>query len=313
MSVSPALLSASAAPRPLELFARRWAKRRRWLTPYLFISPNLVLFGLFSFLPLLYAVYISFHDWSLIGDAEWLGLGNYLRISRDPLFWQALRNTGLYALSVVPTSMAIGLLLAIGLNRRFPGRALIRSVYFLPVVVSSVAAGTIAAWMFNDNYGVINTALVHLGIDRVAWLSKPQWALPSLAFATLWVRVGFNMVVYLAALQSIPPVYYEAARIDGASTLAQFRHVTWPLLSSATFLLLILDIINSFQVFDLVYVMTGGGPGFSTTMVVQYIFTSAFVTSEMGYASAMGVVLYVLILVFTIVQWRAGRQAQSAL
>ncbi len=190
---------------------------------------------------------------------------------------------------------------------------MIRSIYFLPLVVSAVATGTIAAWMFNENYGVINAVLVRLGMGRIAWLSSPRWALPSLAMATLWVRVGFNMVVYLAALQSIPAVYYEAARIDGASSGSQFRHVTFPLLAPATFLLLVLNVINSFQVFDLVYVMTGGGPGFSTTMVVQYIFQAAFVTSEMGYASAMGVTLYVIILVFTIVQWRASRQAESVL
>jgi ABC-type sugar transport system permease subunit len=303
---------------PLPLRARLqwagwWERRQQRLVPYLFIAPNVVLFTTFSFLPLLYAVYISFHDWSLIGEPEWLGLRNYLRLSRDPLFWRALLNTTLYALGTVPTSMAIGLFLAIGLNRHMPARILIRSLYFLPVVVSAVAAGTIASWLFNDNYGVINSILVRLGIGRIAWLSTPQWALPSLVLATLWVRVGFNMVVYLAALQSIPRVYYEAARIDGASTLHQFRHITLPLLAPATFLLLVLDVIYSFQVFDLIYVMTGGGPGFSTTMLVQYIFKSAFVTSEMGYASTMGVVLYVLILALTVIQWRASRQAENVL
>ncbi len=291
----------------------RWAAARRRLIPYVFIAPNLALFTAFRFVPLFYALYISFHDWSLIGDPEWLGVANYLRLSRDPLFWRALANTFAYALATVPTSMALGLLLAMGLNRRLPGRVLFRSVYFMPVVVSAVASGIIAAWLFNDNYGVINSLIVRAGGSRVAWLSTPRWALPSLAFATLWVRVGFNMVVYLAALQSIPALYYEAARIDGASAFSQFCHITVPLLAPATFLLLILDIINSFQVFDLVYVMTGGGPGFSTTMVVQYIFNAAFVTSEMGYASAMGMALYALILVFTIVQWRASRQAENAL
>ena len=291
----------------------RWPVWRARLVPYAFIAPNVVLFSLFSFAPLIYAIYISFHDWSLIGDPEWLGGANYRRLVADPLFWQSLANTGAYALGTVPTSMALGLALALGLNRRMPGRTLLRSVYFLPVVISAVATGTIAAWLFNDNYGVINAALVRLGVGRVAWLSSPGWALPSLVIATLWVRVGFNMVVYLAALQSIPAVYYEAARIDGASALSQFRHVTLPLLGPATFLLLVLDVINSFQVFDLIYVMTGGGPGFSTTMAVQYIFNSAFVTSEMGYASAMGVALYALILLFTILQWRAGRQSESVL
>ena len=289
------------------------ARHRRLLVPYVFIAPNLLLFTTFSFLPLLYAAYISLHDWSLIGDPEWLGVRNYTRLLHDRLFWRALFQTLLYAAATVPTSMAIGLLLAIALNRRLPGRVFIRSLYFLPVVVSAVATGTIASWLFNDNYGVINAILVLLGAGRIAWLSTPQWALPSLAIATLWVRVGFNMVVYLAALQSIPRMYFEAARIDGASALNQFRHITVPLLAPATFLLLILDIIYSFQVFDLIYVMTGGGPGFSTTMLVQYIFKSAFVTSEMGYASAIGVALYVLILAFTVVQWRASRQAEAAL
>lgn len=293
--------------------ALRWPAVRQRLVPYVFIAPNVALFTMFSFIPLIYAVYISFNEWSLIGDPEWLGLGNYQRLVSDTLFWQALSNTLLYSVSTVPTSMALGLLLALALNRRLLGRTFFRSVYFLPVVVSAVATGTIAAWLFNDNYGVINAALERLGFGRIAWLSTPQWALPSLAIATLWVRVGFNMVVYLAALQSIPAVYYEAARIDGASTWDQFRNVTFPLLSPATFLLLILNIIHSFQVFDLIYVMTGGGPGFSTTMLVQYIFSAAFETSEMGYASAMGVALYVLILAFTIVQWRAGRQAENAL
>ena len=303
-----------AAPASATVRSRmRWAARRHALVPYAFIAPNVVLFTAFSFLPLLYAAYISLHDWSLIGDPEWLGLKNYVRLGRDPLFWRALVNTALYAVSTVPTSMAAGLLLALAMNRRFPLRVFLRSVYFMPVVVSAVATGTIAAWLFNDNYGVVNAILVRAGLGRIAWLSTPAWALPSLAIATVWVRVGFNMVVYLAALQSIPQTYFEAARIDGASTLSQFRHITVPLLAPATFLLLILDTIFSFQVFDLIYVMTGGGPGFSTTMVVQYIFKSAFVTSEMGYASAMGVALYVLILVFTIVQWRASRQAESAL
>jgi len=199
------------------------------------------------------------------------------------------------------------------LDRRLPARALFRSLYFLPLVISAVATGTIAAWIFNDNYGVLNALLARLGGPRIAWLSSPYWALPSLILTTLWVRVGFCMVVYLAALQSIPQMYYEAARIDGASALTQFRHITLPLLKPASFLLLVLSVIYSFHVFDLIYVMTGGGPGFSTTMLVQYIFRSAFVTSEMGYASAVGVALYALILGFTVLQWRASRQAANVM
>jgi len=294
----------------------RGDRRRRQqfgLIPYMFIAPNIALFTAFSFLPLIYAVYISLHDWALIGEPRFIGVRNYLRLCQDPLFWRSLVNTLLYAAGTVPTAMAIGLLLALALNRRLPGRALLRSLYFLPLVISAVATGTIAAWIFNDNYGVLNAILAGIGGPRIAWLSSPYWALPSLILTTLWVRVGFCMVVYLAALQSIPQMYYEAARIDGASVLYQFRHVTLPLLKPATFLLLVLSIIYSFHVFDLIYVMTGGGPGFSTTMLVQYIFRSAFVTSEMGYASAVGIALYALILGFTVLQWRASRQAENVM
>jgi ABC-type sugar transport system permease subunit len=293
--------------------AELWWRRKHRLVPYLFIAPNLALFTAFSFLPLIYAVYISLHDWGLIGESSFIGVRNYLRLWQDPLFWRALANTLVYAAGTVPSAMAIGLLLALALNRRLPARSLLRSLYFLPLVVSAVATGTIAAWIFNDNYGVLNAILARGGGPRVAWLSSPHWALPSLILTTLWVRVGFCMVVYLAALQSIPQMYYEAARIDGASALTRFWHITLPLLKPATFLLLVLSVIYSFHVFDLIYVMTGGGPGFSTTMLVQYIFRSAFLTSEMGYASALGVALYGLILAFTILQWRASRQAANVM
>lgn len=286
----------------------RWRTR---LTPYAFIAPNLALFAVFVFFPLFYALYISLHEWSLLDEPSYVGARNYQRIVTDGLFWQSLKNTLYYSFGTVPTSLALGLALAVGLNRQMFGRTLLRSIYFLPVVVSSVVTGVIAAWMFNDNYGVINQLLGKIGIGPVAWLSSPTWALPSLIFATLWVRVGFCMVVYLAALQSISPTYYDAAQIDGANRWQQFRNITWPLLRSATFLLLILNIIYSFQVFDLIYVMTGGGPGFSTTMIVQYIYQAAFGSSEMGYASAMGLVLFLMIMGFTLIQWRINRRKED--
>lgn len=309
----PSSLVLTSAAQPSAAARARRSFRRPWMTAYAFISPNLVLFSAFSFFPLLYAFYISFHDWSLIGDAEYAGLANYRRLLGDTQFWHALLNTAAYALASVPTTMAGGLLLAVALNRRLPGRVFLRSIYFLPVVVSAVATGIIAAWLFNEHYGVINSLIVRLGGDRIPWLSSPSWALPSLVLATLWVRVGFCMVVYLAALQSIPALYYEAATMDGASPFRQFWKITLPLLRPATFLLLVLSVIHSFQVFDLIYVMTGGGPGFSTTMLVQYIYQSAFTTSEMGYASAIGVVLYAIVLGFTIIQWRMSRQSENVL
>jgi multiple sugar transport system permease protein len=304
--------SALEGRRPGGSRASWWSRNQKRLVPYIFIAPNMIVFTVFIFVPILFAFYISLTEWSLIGTPEFIGLGNYLAMAQDGQFWRSLYNTLIYTIGTVPTSIALGLLVAIGLNRKLPGLALLRSVFFVPVIISLVAVALIASWMFNDNYGVINAALGAVGLEGVPWLSSATWAMPSLVITTLWIRMGFCMVIYLAALQSIPLELYHAAQVDGANSWKQFRHITWPLLGPTTFLLLILNVIYSLHVFDLIYVMTGGGPGFSTTVLVQYIYQMAFQESQMGYASAVGVVLYVLLLVFTVFQWRVTRQGQNA-
>jgi multiple sugar transport system permease protein len=276
--------------------------------PYIFISPNIIVFAAFMLFPILFAFYMSFHEWSLIGVPQFNGLDNYVRMVHDELFWQSLGHTVVFTAGTVPTSIALGLAAAMLLNRELPARGLLRSVIFLPVIVSGVVTALVAAWIFNDNYGVINSLLKAAGLEPIPWLSSPTWAMPSIIITTLWIRIGFCMVVYLAGLQGIPSEYYDAAQVDGASGWRQFRHITWPLLAPTTFLLLVINVIFSFHVFDLIYVMTGGGPGFSTTVLVQYIYESAFASREMGYASAMGIVLYLLIVVLTVFQWRVSRQ-----
>ena len=288
-----------------------WNRNQRLLIPYIFIAPNVVVFAVFMFVPILLAFYISLNEWTLIGTPTFVGLGNYLDILEDSEFLRAFYNTGVYTLGTVPTSIALGLVVALGLNRKVPGRTLLRSIFFVPVIISLVAVALIASWIFNDNYGIINAALSAVGIGDVPWLSSARWAMISLIIATLWIRLGFNMVIYLAALQSIPTELYDAARVDGASGWRSFRHITWPLLGPTTFLLVIINIIYSLHVFDLIYVMTGGGPGFSTTVLVQYIYQMAFTEGQMGYASAIGVVLYLLLLIFTVFQWRVTRQSES--
>jgi len=285
-----------------------WARNERLLVPYIFISPNIIVFAAFMLFPILFAFYMSFHEWSLIGVPQFNGLDNYVRMVHDELFWQSLGHTVVFTAGTVPTSIALGLAAAMLLNRELPARGLLRSVIFLPVIVSGVVTALVAAWIFNDNYGVINSLLKAAGLEPIPWLSSPTWAMPSIIFTTLWIRIGFCMVVYLAGLQGIPSEYYDAAQVDGASGWRQFRHITWPLLAPTTFLLLVINVIFSFHVFDLIYVMTGGGPGFSTTVLVQYIYESAFASREMGYASAMGIVLYLLIVVLTVFQWRVSRQ-----
>jgi multiple sugar transport system permease protein len=288
-----------------------WNRNQRLLIPYIFIAPNIVVFAVFMFVPILLAFYISLNEWTLIGSPTFVGLGNYLDMLEDSEFLRAFYNTGVYTLGTVPTSIALGLVVALGLNRKLPGRTLLRSIFFVPVIISLVAVALIAAWIFNDNYGIINAALSAVGIGDVPWLSSARWAMTSLIIATLWIRLGFNMVVYLAALQSIPTELYDAAKVDGASSWRRFRHITWPLLGPTTFLLVIINIIYSLHVFDLIYVMTGGGPGFSTTVLVQYIYQMAFTEGQMGYASAIGVVLYLLLVIFTVFQWWVTRQGEN--
>jgi ABC-type sugar transport system permease subunit len=208
--------------------------------------------------------------------------------------------------------MALGLVLAVMLNRRLPGRTLLRSIYFIPVVIAGVIVALIWAWIFDTTDGVLNGFLGKLHLGPVPWTSSQAFAMPSLVIATVWVRLGFCMVVYLAGLQSIPASLHEAATVDGARSWNRFWHVTWPLLAPTTFLLVIINVIFSFQVFDLIYVMTGGGPGFSTTVFVEYIYRAAFMQFQMGYASALGVVLFMLCLAFTAVQWRLSRQGETA-
>ncbi|WP_205856922.1 carbohydrate ABC transporter permease [Phytoactinopolyspora endophytica] len=288
------------------------AKRRRNIAPYIFIAPNLIVFTAFIFIPILGSFYVSLNEWSVIGARTFVGLDNYKSLLTDDIFWEASRNTGIYALGTVPTTMGFGLLVALGLNRAMPGRTLLRAIYFVPVSISLVAVGLISLWILSDDYGAVNNLLQSLGLPTVQWLSSTTWAMPSLIAVTIWIRLGFNMVIYLAALQGIPDELAQAAKVDGASGWQLFRYVTWPMLAPTSFLLVVLNVIFSLHVFDLIFVMTDGGPGFSTTVLVQYIYREAFQSGDMGSASAVGVVLYVVLMAFTLFYWRISKQSQKA-
>lgn len=291
-------------------YRRRRARRSTGprFAPYLFISPALALFALFAFVPLGYAVVLSFQDVPVFGGGEWVGTDNYAQLAQDPVFWQSMRNTVVFTVGTVPTSMAIGLLLAVLLNRRLPGRTVLRSLYFLPLVFSGVVVALVLGWIFNGDFGVLNNLLAAVGLPKVAWLTSPSWAMVTLVIAIIWTRIGFCMVVYLGALQAVPATLIESATLDGAGPWQQFRLITFPLLRPTTFLLLVVNVIFSLQVFDVVYVLTGGGPGFATTVLLQAIFRAAFTQGEMGYASAIGIVLTVLLLAFTVLHWRISRR-----
>jgi multiple sugar transport system permease protein len=277
------------------------------LAGYSFAAPNLVLIGLFLLYPIVSAVLISLQDDRGFGQGVFVGLDNYTRLLTDATFWQSTANTALFTLITVPLSMAFGLGLAVLMNSVLPGRGVFRTIIVLPMVVSGVATALVGVLIFEEGTGILNKLLRAVGGSGLSWQSGGAEAFASVVLVTLWVRVGFNMVIYLAGLQGISPELYEAARLDGANAWQQFRTVTLPLVGPSTFFLLVMNVIYSFQVFDVVYVMTGGGPGFSTSVLVTYAYQNGFVTREQGYAAAIGIVLLVLTLVFTALYWRASR------
>lgn len=286
---------------------RRWATRGESLTAYSFLAPNLALLGLFVLLPLGWALVISLQRTNGFGEGEFVGLGNYERLVSDPLFWRSTVNTALFTAIVTPLSMVLGLGAALLLNSVLPARPLFRSILILPMAVSGVATALMGLLVFDENTGVLNGMLRAVGLPAVQWQSGSSPAFASVVLVTLWWRVGFNMLIYLAGLQAISPALQEAARLDGAGAWQRLRHVTVPLLGPSTFFLLVINVIYSFQVFDIVFVLTGGGPQDATSVLVTYAYDNAFVTRDQGYAAAIGMVLLVLTLAFTAVQWRTNR------
>ncbi|MBZ4673030.1 MAG: multiple sugar transport system permease protein [Petroclostridium sp.] len=276
--------------------------------PYLFIAPNMILFLTFMIIPILYTFYISLTQWSLIGSPEFIGFENYVKLFSDQEFWIAMWNTVCYTFFTVPMSMGLGLIGAMLLNRKIPLRGILRGIFYIPAVVSLVAAGLIWQWIMSTDYGILNYLLNLVGINSKQWLTSNALAMPSVIVATLWIRTGYCMVIYLAGMQSIPKENYEAADIDGANGFQKFTYVTWPLLKSTTVFLLVICIIYGFMAFDLLYIMTGGGPGFATTVMVHYIYQQAFALGEMGYASAGGVVLFLVILSLTLMQLKGDNE-----
>lgn len=249
----------------------------------------------------------------LSGKVTWIGLQNYTTMLTDPTFYRALINTVLFIVLVVPLSLVIGLALAVLLNSVMPARKLFRTIIYLPLVISGVAVGLIGTFLFNETIGVINKALFAMGLPGVPWQSEGAPAFASVVLVTLWIRVGFTMIIYLAGLQAVPVELHEAASTEGANGWRRFRFITLPLLGPSTFFLLIMSVIYSFQVFDTVFVLTGGGPGSATEVLGTYAYKTAFgAARDQGYGAAIGVVIFLLTLVFTVLQWRTSRNRDEA-
>jgi len=281
---------------------------------YAFISPWLSGFLLLTAGPMLYSLYLSFTSATLLSPPRFLGLDNYAgMVADDPLFYESLWNTVFYVLFSVPLGMALALALAILLNQKIAGIPLFRTIFFLPSVTNMVAVSVLWLWIFNPEFGLLNSALEWLGITGPYWLQDENWAKPALVIMSLWA-VGGMMIIFLAALQGVPRDLYEAADLDGAGPVSKFFHVTLPMISPALLFNLVISIIGSFQVFTQAFVMTGGaqpgsegGPNNSTLFFVLYLYKKAFQEFKMGYASALAWVLFLVILVFTIILMKATK------
>jgi multiple sugar transport system permease protein len=287
--------------------------RREW-SAYVFLSPGLLLFSVFTVFALGFAFYLTFHEWNIIGDDRpFIGLDNYTRMFHDERFRQSVINTAYYTGASVPLTMGIGLLIALLLNQPIRGRGFFRTLYFMPVVTPFVVVAIIWKWLYNGDFGLFNFYLLktHLIDEPLLWLSDKNLAMPAVVLMSVWSGVGFSMVIYLAGLQSIPQELYEAARVDGAGAWAQFRHITVPMLAPTTLFLMVMGIIGSFQVFTQIFIMTNGGPVDRTTTMVFYIYEAAFKFYEMGYASTLAYALFALLFVFTLIQMRMYRRAHS--
>jgi multiple sugar transport system permease protein len=299
------------APRRREMKdIMNWSLRRRDnISGYLFILPSIVFFSLFVLFPFLYSFYLSLHRWNggKMSDVSFAGLEQYGKALHSPEFWSSLSNTAYYTFGSLILHLIFGLTFAVFLNQKFAGRTFLRAAYFAPVVMSTIVVGVIWRWIYSPETGLLNYFLSFVGIPPIAWLGNPNWAMPSIILMSLWKWVGFHMVIYLAALQGIPKDLYESASIDGASNKQKFLYITFPMLSSTTWFLAITSVINSFQIFDQIYVMTGGGPLDATNVVVYYIYKSAFLYYDMPYASAIAWLLFLVIFAVTMLQMKFAR------
>ncbi|MGH7717555.1 MAG: carbohydrate ABC transporter permease [Gemmatimonadaceae bacterium] len=284
---------------------------------YLFLLPAFLLIGVFFFLPVAAALLLSFTDFDIYaigdaGNARFVGLRNYAQLLQTPLFWTALRNTFYFALVGGPLSIAASLAAALLLEAKLIRfRSVFRTVYFAPFVTTLVAVAIVWRYLYHTRYGLLNYALSSVGIAPVDWLGDPRWAMPAIILLAVWKNFGYNMLIFIAGLQSIPRELYEAADLDGAGAWHRFRHVTLPMLAPTFLFVAVITMIGYFQLFAEPYVMTQGGPLRSTTSVVLLMYEEGFRWWRMGYAAALAFVLFLVVLVWTLLQLRLQRHGEQ--
>lgn len=289
-------------------------KIKNHLVAYSFILPNFLGFAIFTLIPMVFAMFLAFMSWDGANEISFIGLDNFKRMFHNETFRISTFNTFYYAIGTVPLTMVASLLLALLLNTEIKGKNFLRSVFFFPYIASLVAVAVVWNMIFHPTMGPVNHFLSQLGVENLpGWSASTTWAMPTVIMASIWKGMGYFMVIYLAALQDIPRYLYEAAELDGAGRLQKFKLITLPMLTPATFFVVIMLTINCFKVFDLIFVMTGGGPGRATNVLVYHIYNSAFIDFKFGYSSAVAMVLFVIVLVITIVQFRMEKKWVSYL
>ena len=277
-------------------------KRKECIVAFSMIAPNLIGLAVFMVIPTFVSILISFTDWNLLNAADFIGIANFKELFSDPLFWKTLLNTVVYVFWKVPFNILISLILAVLINQQMYGRTFFRAILFLPIIASSVSVALLWQPLFDITNGMLNKILNSVGLPSSTWIYNPKTSMMSVIIVALWKELGYYMVMFLAGLQSIPSSYYEAAAIDGANPVRKFLFITVPLISPTTFFVLIISVIGSFQIFDLTTVLTSGGPANSTNTLVMYVYQAGFKFFRMGYASALSTILFIIILIFTIIQ-----------
>ncbi len=287
------------------------ATLRRHGPAYLFVAPALLVLGLFTLAPMLVALALSFTSWNIVGPVKFVGLKNYALLLADPTFAHGLWNTLVYATGSVTFGVIGALALAIALDQKVPGIGAFRALLFLPALMSEVISAMVFQWLYNEQYGLLNYMLSLVGIGAIPWLTSTTWAMVAVVIMGAWVGAAYNAPILLTGLQSISPTLYEAARIDGASRWQEFRHVTLPLLRPFTLYVMVMALIGSFQVFGRIFVLTGGGPVDATMPAVQYIYRVAFTFNQVGYASALSVAMFLLLMALTWIQMRWLKEKEA--
>ena len=273
------------------------------------IAPALLGTVIFILIPVIGSFSISLTRWNLISPPKFVGFSNYSKLLSDPLFYDVLLTTSIYAISVVIFSITLPLILAVALNEKIKCLTLFRTAYFLPVITPMIVAAIVWSWIFDPTNGILNFFISKIGIiEPPTWLFDTKWALIAIIIVSVWKNIGYNMVIFLAGLQGIPTSLYEAAKIDGANTLQKLWHITIPLLTPSIFFVCIMSTISAFQVFDLIYLMTDGGPENSTMVIVYWLFKNAFEFFKLGYASSIAYVLFIIILLLTLIQWKMRKK-----